>query len=115
MIRSFASAECQLPALILARAYGPFGVVARILNTLHDFSLVCLLCFGEFFNALLVNLRDLRKPLGITRLPGAVRTRFLRDTPKFFDLDLVLPHVTFRHEYLPLGFSLPLPEGKEYY
>jgi hypothetical protein len=42
------------------RTHGPFGVVAGILDTLHDFGLVCLLGFGEFSNALFVYVRDLR-------------------------------------------------------
>ena len=61
--------------------YRPLGVVASILNTLHGLSLVSLLRLGEFLYALFVNLRDLRKPLVITRLPGAVRARFLRNAP----------------------------------
>jgi hypothetical protein len=67
-------AECQLPPLVLMRAYGSFGMVAGILETLHGLSLVCLIRLGEFSDALFVNLCNLRKPLGITRLPGAVRT-----------------------------------------
>jgi hypothetical protein len=34
-------------------------MVASVLDTLHDFGLVCLLGFGEFSNALFVNVRDL--------------------------------------------------------
>jgi hypothetical protein len=49
-------------------------VVAGILDTLQGLSLVGLARLGEFFDALFVNLRSLRKPLGITGLPGAVRT-----------------------------------------
>jgi hypothetical protein len=49
-------------------------MVASVLDTLHDFGLVCLLGFGEFSSALFVNVRDLREPLDITRLSGAVRT-----------------------------------------
>ena len=49
-------------------------MVACVLDTLHDFGLVCLLGFGEFSNALFVNVRDLRESLDITRLSGTVRT-----------------------------------------
>ena len=38
-----ALAECQLPALVLTRAYGPFGVVGCILETVHGPGLLCLL------------------------------------------------------------------------
>ena len=62
------------PSLVLTGLYRPFGVVASILDTLHDLGLVGLIRLGEFFHALLVNVRNLRKPLGITRLPSAVRS-----------------------------------------
>src|ERR1035441_9878053 len=57
-----ATSECQLPALVLTRAHGPFGVVGRILETLHGLGLECLIRLGEFLDALFVNLRSLRKP-----------------------------------------------------
>jgi len=63
-----------LLGLILARAEWPFGMVASVLETLHDFGLICLLGFGEFSNVLLVNVRDLPESLDIAQLSGAVRT-----------------------------------------
>jgi hypothetical protein len=65
LIRWFAPAECQLPVLVLMSAYGPFGVADSILDALDGLSLVGLTRLGEFPNALIVNLRNLRKPLGI--------------------------------------------------
>ena len=82
-------------------AHRPFRVVAGIFDTLHGFSLVYLVRLGEFADALFVNICNLRKPLGITRLPGAVRTSLPRIVFTFFVLSLILPHITFRHEYLP--------------
>jgi hypothetical protein len=76
-------------------------MVASILDALHGFSLVCLVPLGEFSDAFFVNLRDLRQPLGITRLPSTVRACLPGIAFKFIDLSLVFPHMTFRHEYLP--------------
>ena len=46
VIRSRAPVEGQLLARFLMRAYGPFGMVAGIHDTLHDFGFVGLLGFG---------------------------------------------------------------------
>ena len=51
--------ERQLMGLILAHTDRPFGMVASVFDTLHDFSLVCPLGFGEFSSALFVNVCDL--------------------------------------------------------
>src|SRR5208282_1799841 len=52
------------PTLVLAGLYRPFGVVSSILETLHGLGLVHLIRLGEFSDALLVSVRNLRKPLG---------------------------------------------------
>jgi hypothetical protein len=49
-------------------------MVGSILETVHGLGLICLIRLGEFFDALLVSVRILRQPLGITRLSGAVRS-----------------------------------------
>jgi hypothetical protein len=84
---------------VLTDPYGPFGVVAGVLDTLHDLRLVCLIRIGEFFDALYVSLRDWRKPLIISRLPGAVRRDFLLVAFKFIERSLANRQSTFRHEY----------------
>src|SRR5580658_9286340 len=96
-----APAECQLPALVLTRAHGPFRVVGSILETVHGPGLVCLIRLGEFSDALLVSVRSLRKPLGITRLSGAVRSRFLRFASKLIEPSLVIPQFTCHHKQPP--------------
>ena len=70
MIRLLAPTDGQLPALVLMRECGLSGVVDGILDTLHGPSLVSLIRLVEFRGALLVNLRNLRKPPGY---PPAVR------------------------------------------
>jgi hypothetical protein len=82
-------------------AHGPFGVVAGILDTLHGLRFVCRIRLGKFFDGLFVSLRNMRKSLVITRLPGAVRRRFLLVVSKFIDRSLVFPHITSRHKYRP--------------
>lgn len=93
------------PALVLTRMHGPFGVVGGILKPVHRPGLVRLIRLGEFSDALLVSVCSLREPLGITRLPGAVRTCFLGIPSEFINLRLAIPQSAYHNGYLPMNDS----------
>jgi hypothetical protein len=65
-------------------------MVGGILKSVHRSGLVCLIRLGELSDAFFVGVCILREPLGIARLPGAVRPRFLRIPSEFIDLSLAV-------------------------
>jgi len=78
-------------------------MVAGVLDTFYDISLVCLIRLREFSDALLLNVRSLREPLVITGLPGAVRrcSPVFRIVFKFIERNFVMPQFTPHHDTSP--------------
>src|ERR1035437_9359825 len=61
------------PGMILTGVYWPLRVVSSILDAADNPRLICLIRIGEFFDAFVDGVRDLREALSIPRLPSAVR------------------------------------------
>jgi hypothetical protein len=59
--------------MILTGVYRPLRVVSSILDAADNPRLICLIRIGEFFDAFVGGVRDLREALSIPRLPSAVR------------------------------------------
>jgi hypothetical protein len=59
--------------MILTGVYRPLRMVSSILDAADNPRLICLIRIGEFFDAFVDGVRDLREALSIPRLPSAVR------------------------------------------
>jgi hypothetical protein len=73
-------------------------MVSRILNALYHLRLIRLPGVGQFFDALIGRVRNLRESLRVARLPAAVWSDLTRVTPELIQLRVVIP--TAHHECL---------------
>ena len=85
--------------MILTGVYRPLRMVSSILDSADNPRLICLIRIGEFFDAFVDGVRDLREALSIPRLPSAVRAYLPRIASWFIDLRFVVTvtRFTFRH------------------
>jgi hypothetical protein len=71
-------------------------VVGSILDAFDDPSLICLIRIGEFFDAFVSSVCDLREALRIPRLPRAVRAYLPRIASQPIELRFVITIMRFK-------------------
>ena len=82
-----AIAGMSVPALVLTRMHGPFGVVGSILETIHTSCLAGPIPLGEFSNTLLVSDRNCERLWALPDCPALSESASFGSLPSSLILD----------------------------
>src|ERR1700688_1050176 len=94
-VRKSGGREIIRPPVFFMRMHGTLRMVGSILEALNPCGFQGWVGFGKFLYAFVIGVLNGRKPLSVSRLPGAVRSNFPRIRSQFVRCSFVSLRVSF--------------------